>query len=74
MIGAINTLDVIGPTAATVWMPTLNDAVGANHVHAGTNKKYYWRCVRRHVWRAPVSLLVNAHQNQPPDRDRSTIG
>lgn len=70
----VNTLDVICPTAAAMRMSTLSDGLSTNQVHAGANGKYYWKCLRGHVWWAPVGRLVNVRQNQPSDRDWSTIG
>ncbi len=73
-VEGINTLEVACPSAAAMWVPHLNEGLQARQIHAGTNTEYWWTCAQGHVWRAPVSRVVTAHQHQPPSHDLSTIG
>lgn len=73
-VAGVNTLAVVSPTAAAMWVPSLNNGLTADQVHSGTNKRYTWRCPRGHAWVAPVNRMVSAHNNQPLGRHLSTTG
>ena len=50
-VSATNSLAANVSTAVLrEWHPTLNGAMGPSMVGAGSNKKYWWRCSKGHVW------------------------
>jgi hypothetical protein len=46
------------PDLALQWAPDLNEGLTPADVSAGTQRKVWWRCARRHEWQATVASRV----------------
>lgn len=57
------------PEIATEWHPFKNGLIQAKDVHAGTNKKYWFRCKRcSHSWQTVVNLRTRLGYGCPKCR------
>ncbi|MGD2089795.1 MAG: zinc-ribbon domain-containing protein [Candidatus Aminicenantes bacterium] len=48
-------LELVNPTLARQWHPTLNGKLKPTQVTPMSNKKIWWKCEKGHRWRATVS-------------------
>jgi len=53
-VGADNNLEAQAPHVALEWHPTKNGALAPHLVAAGSGKKAWWRCARKHEWAARI--------------------
>ena len=49
-----NCLQTVHPELAKQWHPTKNKELTPKDVHAGSNKKAWWRCGKGHEWKSRI--------------------
>jgi len=49
-----NDLGTVNPKLANEWHPTLNEDLTPQMVSAGSNKKVWWLCEKKHEWQAAI--------------------
>lgn len=53
-VSVTNCLATVAPEVAAQWHPTRNGKVRPEDVLPASHDAYWWKCSRRHVWRASV--------------------
>ncbi|MCE5211048.1 MAG: zinc-ribbon domain-containing protein [Deltaproteobacteria bacterium] len=60
-VNAENCLQTVNPDLASQWHPSLNGSLTPMDVTAGSNKKVWWQCARKHKWQTTVNNRSNNH-------------
>lgn len=55
-------LETKAPAVAAQWHPTLNAPLPPQQVTAGSNRKIWWMCSIRHVWKATIASRTGKQQ------------
>jgi hypothetical protein len=71
-VSITNALATRAPALAAEWHPTKNRPATPETTVAGTNRKVWWRCKKRHVWAAVVSSRFQAGAGCPYCSHRRT--
>ena len=62
VLAGFNDLATVEPRIAAQWHPTLNGALTAQMVTAGSHRTVWWQCPLGHVWKARIYSRSGAQQ------------
>ena len=60
-VGYGNDLKSVNPALAKEWHPTMNESMTPSDVMPYTHKKYWWLCMRGHLWESSVANRSKGH-------------